>query len=325
MRILFAPLNWGLGHASRCIPLIRRSIAEGDDVVLGGDGDSLTLMRHHFPKLPYVRLAPLKLRYSRGNSQVGAMLRAIPQLLVWAHKDHMMLRALLHNEHFDRVISDNRFGLYALKTECIYITHQLHIRLPHPWRWLEPVATRVHARIYAHYNEVWIPDYATLEQSLAGELSHPAHSSTNHKPPILYISPLSRFSPMPSPSQTANHSLNQFTIALLSGLEPQRTRFEQELIDRFNHSGEPLILIRGLVNQPATTIKRGNITIIPHIEDAELAGLILKAKHIIARSGYSTIMDLAALGVLDKAELIPTPGQSEQEYLAEWLSRTRVL
>ena len=117
MKILVAPLNWGLGHASRCVPLIRSFIAEGHEVILGGDGDSLTLLRRHFPKLRYVYLAPLRLRYSAGNRQVWAMVRALPHLVSWSIKDHAMLEAVLKEEHIDRVVSDNRFGLYSDRTE----------------------------------------------------------------------------------------------------------------------------------------------------------------------------------------------------------------
>ena len=130
MKILVAPLNWGLGHASRCVPLVQRLLDEGHEVILGGDGDSLTLLRKHFPKLRYVYLAPLNLRYSAGRRQVWAMLKAFPQLIRWALQDHAMLKAILREETIDQVISDNRFGLYNTQTECVYMTHQLHIMLP---------------------------------------------------------------------------------------------------------------------------------------------------------------------------------------------------
>ena len=87
------------------------------------------------------------------------------------------------------------------------------------------------------------------------------------------------------------------------------------------YSSESLLLVRGKVSEPKTTIHKGNITIIPSISDAELVSAVAEAQKIIARSGYSTIMDFEALGVLHKAELHPTPGQSEQEYLAEWLKK----
>lgn len=311
MKILVAPLNWGLGHASRCVPLVQRLLDEGNEVILGGDGESLTLFRRHFPKLRYTYLAPLNLRYSKGTRQVWAMLRALPKLIRWSMKDHLMLKALLNEEPIDRVISDNRFGLYSKKTECIYITHQLHIMLPRGWRWAERIASRMHARIYTRFNKVWVPDYEDTQKRLAGELSHlKKEQRTKYK--VQFIGPLSRFQNNPSIPNNPSYSI----VAVLSGLEPHRTILEQEIIALYTGKEEQVLIVQGLMHRPNTRIKRGNFTIVPSMPDSELAAALLGAKHIIARSGYSTIMDLSALGILDKAELIPTPGQPEQEYLA---------
>ena len=307
MKILVAPLNWGLGHASRCVPLVQRLLNEGHEVILGGDGESLTLLRKHFPKLRYTYLAPLNLRYSKGQRQVWAMIKAMPRLLKWAIQDHLMLKALLREEHIDQVISDNRFGLYNKQTECVYVTHQLHIMLPNGWRWAEGIASRMHARVYARYNKVWVPDYEDPQQSLAGELSHNGAK-------VEYIGPLSRFEI--SKYRDLEISKQYDIVAVLSGLEPHRTLLENEIIARYQDSAEQVLIVQGLMHRPNTRIKRGNLTIVPYMGDNELVSVLLGANHIIARSGYSTIMDLEALGRMDKAELIPTPGQPEQEYLA---------
>lgn len=307
MKILVAPLNWGLGHASRCVPLIQRLLDEGHEVVLGGDGDSLTLLRKHFPKLRYTYLAPLNLRYSTGYRQVWAMIKALPKLIIWSVKDHTFLDAILREEHFDQIISDNRFGFYNKQVECVYITHQLHIMFPRGWRWAESLASRMHARVYTRFNKVWVPDYEERRESLAGDLSH---NGTK----VEYIGPLSRFAGIPESREQVN--TNYSVVAVLSGLEPHRTMLEKELLSRYKDSDEQVLIVQGLLSRPNTRIKRGNITIVPYLADNELAGTLQGAKHIIARSGYSTIMDFHALGVLDKAELIATPGQPEQEYLA---------
>lgn len=334
-----APLNWGLGHASRCVPLVQRLLNEGHEVILGGDGESLTLLRKHFPKLRYTYLAPLNLKYGKGKRQVWAVLRALPKLIKWSIKDHLMIKALLNEEPINQVISDNRFGLYLNhqspitnhKCECIYMTHQLHIMLPHGWKWAEPIASRIHARIYTRYNKVWVPDYADIEQSLAGELSHSTFN-IKHSTLIEYIGPLSRFQNIPLTPNNQNYSI----VAVLSGLEPHRTLLEQEIIARYSTNPlttNPLIpsvlIVQGLMHRPNTRIKRGNITIVPYMSDKELAEALSGARHIIARSGYSTIMDLNALGLLTanslqptvKVELIPTPGQPEQEYLATLMNK----
>lgn len=322
MKILVAPLNWGLGHASRCVPLVQRFLDEGHEVVLGGDGESLTLLRKHFPKLRYTYLAPLNLRYGKGKSQVWSVFKALPKIIVWAMKDHEMLKALLREEHFDQVISDNRFGFYSKQVECVYITHQLHIMFPRGWKWLEGLVSRLHARICAQYNKVWVPDYQDLEKSLACELSHPSNFKFSA---IEYIGPLSRFSNYKNLVKTSyklcNTSERFFIVAVLSGLEPHRTFLEQEIRARYQNSEEQVLIVQGLMNRPNTKMKRGNITTVPYLDDNALSQALVNAEHIIARSGYSTIMDLEALGVMDKAELIPTPGQPEQEYLSLWMRR----
>jgi len=311
MKILVSPLNWGLGHASRCVPLVRRFIAEGHEVILGGDGESLTLLRRHFPKLRYVYLAPLTLRYSSGKRQVLAMLKSLPRLIAWSMKDHSILQAVLREEHIDQIVSDNRFGLYNQNAKCIYMTHQLHIMLPKCWKWLEGVAERLHARVYKRFDEVWIPDYEDLSLSLAGELSHPKTVHGTYR----YIGPLSRFERLKEHEKESGFAV----VAVLSGLEPQRSMLESELLSRFAGKEKQVLIIQGRLNKPRTQIKRGNITLVPYMNDAELVSVLSGAKHIIARSGYSTIMDLHALGLLNDSttiELIPTPGQPEQEYLS---------
>ena len=313
MRVLVAPLNWGLGHASRCIPLIERLQAEGHEVVLGGNGESLTLLRKHFPSLSVLPLAPLELQYSKGRRQVLAMLRALPKIIRSARLDHQMLDEYLRYEQIDEVISDNRFGLYSSKTHCIYLTHQLTVALPHPWQWLEPLVARWHRRIISRYDECRIPDESVSKDGrpgLAGRLSHPAIMPANAK----YIGILSRFAGKDYKSDSSYK-----VVAVLSGLEPQRTLFEEAIVRQHENTDDTVLIVRGKMQGPPTVVKHGKITIAPWLDDSHLAAYLLGAERIICRSGYSTVMDMYALGVMHKVEWHPTPGQPEQEYLAEYL------
>ena len=324
MKIFIAPLNWGLGHATRCVPLIERFLAQGHEVVLGGDGLALQYLQQRYPQLRSIELAPLRLRYSSGKRQVLAMLFAIPKLIVFSVRDHRLLKRIQAQESFDEIISDNRFGLWlplnktatrysklptagrnqtasfnfqlsTLNYRCVYLTHQLHILLPRPYKWLEPFAAWLHACVYRHYTEVWIPD--TPDHRLSGDLStlNSKLSTLNLK----YIGPLSRFSTLNSKLSTLN---SYKAIALFSGLEPHRTLFEQAILARYKGREDEVLLVNGKLDK--------------QLLDSDLAFYLTHAEKIIARSGYSTIMDLDALGVLHKTELIPTPGQPEQEYLA---------
>lgn len=311
MRVLVAPLNWGLGHATRCIALVRRLLAQGDEVVLGGDGMSLRRLRSAFPTLRVVELAHLDLRYSEGDRQTWAMVRALPQIVRAGMADHRLLRDIVLREGIDCVVSDNRFGCYAKGVRCVYMTHQLYIRLPRGWRWAEWLAYRLHRMVWSRYDEVWVPDYEEADKSLGGALSHSPEGLPSDK--IRYIGPLSRLAP------SGDKDTRFDVVALLSGLEPQRTLLEKAVRRRYAGSGERVLVVRGRIGEPQVEWHSGNITAVPQMADAELVRVLQGARKIVCRSGYSTVMDLAALHLLDKAEWVPTPGQPEQEYLAEYL------
>ena len=312
MKILIAPLNWGLGHATRCIPLVRQYLEQGDEVVLGGDGESLLLLQRHFPQLRVIQLPSLELRYAANDQQRGFYLRAIPALLRFTIADHYYLRQQLAIEHFDLIISDNRFGLFTRQTRCVYITHQLYVRLPRRLRIFQPLARAIHACVFKRYHEVWVPDFANSENSLAGELCHGGCFDTYVK----YIGPLSRFTSSEGTPKELRRNSEYSVVAILSGLEPQRSIFEQAILERYTNTSDKVLLVRGKVAEAQTKISRNNITMVASLSDQALLEAMEQATKIIARSGYSTIMDLAVLGLLHKAELHPTPGQSEQEYLA---------
>ena len=319
MRILIAPLNWGLGHASRCVPLVRKYLAEGHSVVLGGDGESFILLRKTFPTLEYVHFPEMHLRYSSGKSQTGAMLRNMPRILFSLLKDHLHTKYLASHEHFDLIISDNRFGMFPPKnrthkaTRYVYITHQLHIPMPCGWEWMGKIADKLHKAIWCRYDEVWVPDYSDEKESLAGELSHPATISEK----VRYIGPLSRM-------EKSQESVSQYdVVAVLSGIEPQRSMLEEELTKQYAGKSEEVLIVRGKTGESNVKIRHGNITKTAYMSDGELIPILNGAKKIICRSGYSSIMDLARLGMLEKAELIPTPGQPEQEYLARYIQQKK--
>lgn len=332
MKILIAPMNWGLGHASRCIPLINKYVADGCEVVIAGDGESLALLRKHFPQLRTIVFPSLNLKYSKGNSQVWAMAKALPRIISWGIRDHYALKRLLAQEQFDRIISDNRFGLYVnlkpksryfgrhsrpkkpvdpkKEPETIYITHQLLIKTPRRLRWLEPMLASIHRDIILKYTHCWIPDYAG-EKNLSGDLSHKFPLPRNAK----FIGPLTRF-PLKLKPDVNSQPKHYQIVAVLSGLEPQRTMFEKQITDYYAGRDEQVLIVRGKTNMPNTTSQNNNITFVPYLDDASLQQALLGAEIILARSGYSTIMDLHALGCLYKARLVATPGQPEQEYLA---------
>lgn len=316
-RILISPLDWGLGHASRVIPIIDRLLEQGDKVIIAGGGLSLLLLQKQFPTLESIKIPSFKMKYSAGKSQVWAVIKAFPKLIYYSIREHRALKRIVEEENIDFIISDNRFGLYHKSVPSAYITHQLLIKLPKGWTWLEPFAAFVHRCIINKFTECWVPDYEEVEHSLAGELSHPAKLPKNVK----YIGVLSRFNLSERSVGTHGSCVSNQILAILSGAEPQRTIFENELLTSLqNNPSENIILIKGKIEAEQKITKVGKVTVYNYMNTEQLQEHIMKADEIICRSGYSSIMDLYALGKLKNATLIPTPGQSEQEYLAEYIS-----
>lgn len=306
MKILICPLNWGLGHATRCVPIIRGLMAEGHELILAADGFPLQFLKQEFPTLRFISFPSYSIRYSKSNSQVAAMIRSFPFLVGGIIREHRWLQKLLKTEPFDRVISDNRFGLWNKNTHSIYITHQLMVKMPKKLMFLETLVHQIHKAFIKRYDECWIPD--TEENGgLSGDLAHKYKLPKNAK----FIGTLSRFQTIENIIPDTNYEL----VAVISGIEPQRSLFEKELIEKYRNVRQHTLIVSGQPMEKKKEIHIGNVTLVSHLSSTELASVFLGAKHIISRSGYSTIMDLDVLNCLHKAEFIPTPGQTEQEYL----------
>lgn len=314
MKILVCPLNWGLGHATRCIPIIRQLLAEGHEPVIVSDGYPLECLRLQFPALRYIELPSYSVRYSSGISQIFAMIWNMPSIVYGIVTEHRWLNNLLENEHFDRVISDNRFGMWSRKAYSIYITHQIMIKMPRGLIMFEGLVWRLHGWFISRYNECWIPDFQGHE-NLSGDLSHKYRLPGNAK----FIGPLSRFDVWKD--LTADKSFE--IVAVLSGVEPQRSIFEHQIIEKYRRSAKNVLIVCGQPAEKKRTYHVGDVTLVSHLNDIELVSVLLGAQKIISRSGYSSIMDLYALKCLHKAEMSPIPGQTEQEYLKQKMSGER--
>jgi hypothetical protein len=311
--ILVAPLNWGLGHATRCIPLIRKWEGEGHRLYLAANGEAYHLLHREFPTLPFLELPECSMRYSHSRSQVTAMLLQLPKLLFSIAREHRLLKQMVKDHAITVIVSDNRFGLWHRHIKSIYITHQLMIKAPKGFRWSEPLLWLLHRWVISRFSACWIPDVAGKD-NLSGDLSHkyplPRHAQ--------HIGWLSRF-PV---TDSHNPDKHYHTLCLLSGPEPHRSLLEKSLIERFREAHEPTLLVKGKPSVHQERHSIGNIDIVSHLETHEMQAYILDTPSIICRSGYSTLMDLKALN-RTAAELIPTPGQPEQAYLAHWNNRSQ--
>jgi len=306
IKILVAPLDWGLGHATRCIPIIYTLIKAGATVLLAGEGSIENLLRKEFPTLIFLPLKGYHIRYARHKKQfLSKLLRQTPRISKTIYYEQQWLDKVVKEHEIDAVISDNRFGLHHPGIASIYITHQLTIETG--IKWLNPLTQKIHYRFINRFSQCWVPD-AAGPVNLAGRLSHPI--KLPHIP-VKYLGSLSRFE---KTVETKNIPL----LVVLSGPEPQRSIFENLILNQLMLYKGKVVLVRGLPLEQATPATTANVSIYNHLPAEALCKLVLQSEMVLARAGYSSIMDLAKLQ--QKAILVPTPGQAEQEYLADYLS-----
>ncbi|MGF1556578.1 glycosyltransferase [Paucihalobacter sp.] len=300
--ILVAPLNWGLGHATRCIPIINALIEHGFTPIIGSDGNAFNLLKQEFPKLDFVEMPSYHISYAKkAKNFKWSLIKGTPKMLKAIKTEKQFTKQLVKDFELCGIISDNRLGVYDKHISSVFITHQLNVLSGNTTK----ISSKLHQHIIKKFNECWVPDQRN-EPSLSGVLGHLDYFNPN----IKYLGPLSRFEP---------HDLDLTIdlLALLSGPEPQRTLLEVKLLRELqNYNGE-VILVRGIVEEQQNVSKDGNITVYNFMASKELEKTINQSKLILSRSGYTTIMDLAKLN--KKAFFIPTPGQFEQEYLAKKL------
>ncbi|WP_276503939.1 glycosyltransferase [Terrimonas pollutisoli] len=306
-RILVAPLDWGLGHATRCIPLIYEMLRQNADVWLAAEGAQESLLKQEFPSLPFLKLRGYRIKYGRtAAGLIRAVFFQLPKLQRAIKTENEWLREVVDQYQVDAVISDNRFGLYHSRVPSAFITHQLAIKTPFG-PWIDRLIQKRNSSFINRFNECWVPDLEGT-YGLAGELSHPALFP---KAPVYYLGPLSRL------KKNNISQLKKHLFISLSGPEPQRTLLENKIVDALGHYHGTATIVRGLPGEASLIPSTNDIRFFNHLPTDDFNKEMEKAEFMISRSGYSTIMDIAKLG--KKAIVIPTPGQTEQEYLAEYL------
>jgi uncharacterized protein (TIGR00661 family) len=307
-RVLVIPLDWGFGHATRCIPIIQALLTRQCEVYIGGSGGSLALLKKEFPTLTTFEFPGYAPTYPARGSMVWKMLKQLPHFVTTIIKEHRFLHQIIQEHAIDLVISDNRYGCYSADIPSIFITHQSNIQMPKRFGFLAPVVRYVNGLFMKKFSECWFPDYPGID-SLAGTLTD---TSPNIK--ARHIGALSRFHYNPGVVKTYD------LICVLSGPEPQRTILENLLIEQLSNYTGTFLFVRG-ITEPRPW--KATFPYVSLLTSAELQEAIQASHVVIARSGYSTIMDLARVGA--KAVLIPTPGQTEQVYLAKRLSDTNTV
>jgi len=307
-KILICPLDWGLGHATRMVPVIELILSKGALVTIAADNGPLEFLKLRFPNCDFIKLKGFEAKYPKGDNMAFKMAMQFPAMIRAARKAKNQLEEIIEKHKIDVVISDNRYELSTENAYSIFITHQLNIQAKGIQSIFKPLINTIINAYIKKYNELWIPDFEG-DENLSGNLSHKV------KPPIdnyFFIGPLSRFSNVVIKELPKKYDI----MAILSGPEPQRSIFEKLLEKELLNSGLKCIILSA---KPSLNKQENikNILKVSHLPDNEFAQTIMESELIISRPGYSTIIDLIHFG--KRAIFIPTPGQTEQEYLADRL------
>lgn len=307
--ILYCPLDWGLGHATRIIPLIQKDLAAGHRVVLAGYGRSGELLKKEFPNLEFIYFPGFQVQYLFRNLLLVSLILQLPYFVWHLFREHILLKRIIEKVKPTRIISDNRYGVWCSQIESVLITHQLNPQLPVYLRFGQTLVQCCIKLFINRFHRCWIPDWPS-PNSLSGDLSRMRHMSTN----VEFIGPLSRFV-----NKTGINGRGHFVLAIISGPEPERTLFQKEVLAKLKELNIPAILVLGITDKPNVYHRDGNVLVVNCLEMSRLNIFVSRCKLVICRSGYSSVMDLVATQT--PALLVPTSGQTEQLYLAQHLQK----
>jgi len=297
--VFISALDWGMGHATRCVPVIASLVENNNTVIIGVTPLTEAIFSQEFPTLQKVQIPPYNIKYSSFLPVWMKLILDLKRIAKVIVNEKKVLQEIIIEYKINVVISDNRFGLYSRKSHCIFISHQLFLKAP----FLNAIAQRINKKYILNFDEVWVPDYEDVSESLSSLLSHGKHFHKNVK----YIGPQSRF------KKNISSEIKYDYLFLISGPEPQNSIFQNLLLEKSKNYPQ---LKFALANNSEQKKREINVTYFISPDAKKLSEIICKSKNIICRSGFSTLMDLYVLKKFDLI-LVPTPGQTEQEYLAE--------
>ncbi len=302
-RVLIAPLDWGLGHTTRCIPIIRKLLQRGCIVYVACHPAAQQLLSREFSTIRLLPIEGYGIRYASTKRNFALkILWQIPKIVLTIYNEQKWLKKAVISHQIELVISDNRYGLFHKTIPSVFITHQLAIQTP--FRLMSRMVQQINYTFIRQFSTCWVPDYPS-HFNIAGILSHPDRLPET---PVVYIGPLSRLLPQP-----AGRYLYKWLI-VLSGPEPQRTLLEKQLVAAMETVEGRALFVRGLPLAVEALPVPKHCEVVNHLSSTELQEAFAQSEFIISRSGYTTVMEILAMQ--KKSILIPTPGQTEQEYLA---------
>ncbi len=301
---MVAPLNWGLGHATRCIPIIRELEKNGFTPIIASDGIASKILEKEFPHLRLLNLPSYEIEYAKNGADFKwKLIKNSPKMIDAIFTEKKIVKQWIKEYNLHGIISDNRLGVHSKKVPSVFITHQLNV-LSGKTTW---ISSKLHQHFIKKFTECWIPDIEK-QPNLTGKLGHLKKNKLN----LTYLGPLSRL-------EQKNLPIKYDLMVILSGPEPQRTFLEQKLQKEVHQFDGKVIFIKGIVEPEQKVAQDKNVTYYNFMTSDELETAFNESEMVLCRSGYTTVMDLAKLQ--KKAFFIPTPGQFEQEYLAKRFKR----
>ena len=320
--ICISPIDWGLGHATRCITLIKAFEKLGYQVYIATEGYHEAILREALPNAQFLHLRGYRIRYAKwGFILPIVLLFQLPKIIYSIIYENNWLKKVQAQYEFDIIISDNRFGFYHKQVPSVFITHQLNLQMHFAW------ATRAFQKLQygwlKKFKACWIPDMEG-PNNLSGILANPKHKPSI---PLWYMGCLSRLidesnntASLNATNNNASSTINNQTVFLgiVSGPEPQRTLLENLLWKAGNKLNIPFVVIAGNPSkeQPNKLLEENkNAKLYAHLAAPALVKEIKRAEYIICRGGYTTLMELIPFE--KKLIFIPTPGQTEQMYLGK--------
>lgn len=306
--VFVSPLNWGLGHASRDVPIIRELLRHGHEVTVGASGNALVFLKKEFPECRFIQFEDYPIPHNNGRIFLPTYTAYIPTLIDAYLSERKKAERIFSQNTFDLIISDSRSGVFSGQVPSIQITHQLQQSLPLIAWPLELLGVYIQADAFSKFARIVVPDNSPGRGALAGKLSRTLIPALRDR---IYYSGI-----MASVRKEPVKKDIDYLI-VISGMEPQRTALEKILMRQIPLlPGRKVILLGKPAADKIRTLEDGTV-IYSFISSEEKSRLMSRACFIICRSGYTTMMDIAEAG-LKSGLFIPTPGQWEQEYLSRY-------
>ncbi|MCR5455182.1 MAG: hypothetical protein K6F33_09375 [Bacteroidales bacterium] len=307
-KVLVAPLDWGLGHAARSVPVVRRLCTQNQVLIVCG-ASAFGFLKRELPELEIIKIDDWRIRYPKRKINFFTILSWIPVMLRNSVHEHRFVKRILRERGIQCIVSDNRYGLLYRDLECYIITHQVCPKMPKGFGFLENLGGWFFQKYLSKFRKVLIPDFEA-GNNLSGSLA-----ASRNLPPEKFVRMgiLSRFNGQTAAPANCESSI----LVLMSGQENQRTVLENRLIEALAGIEKKILFVRGVGEGRTALADTCNIKFVNMLSGNDLRDALVSTSLIICRAGYSTLCDVVALG--KQAVVIPTPGQTEQEYLAERL------